>query len=249
MKYVAMHEFGHQLGFDDNYQPSCAGVTIMAQYSPYNPPDFSWIDYCGFNFYYDPTCEAGGGEDYWSHCTPLVLSFDAGKLHLSEPKVAFDIGATGVLPACAWLQRAVDGFLALDRDGDGVISSGKELFGNSTPLSNGIAGTRAWNGFSALAFFDRIENGGNGNGIIDRDDDVYVRLRVWFDWNRDGVSQPGELISLAALGVHYIQFNGLAIDRLDHNGNRFWFGTTFAFRNGGVTRDGSVTDVILRVIW
>jgi hypothetical protein len=76
----------------------------------------------------------------------------------------------------AWTDTAYDNaFLALDRDGDGVIDTGKELFGNATdqPASDDP------NGFLALAVFDKKENGGNENGIIDPGDAVFSRQLLW----------------------------------------------------------------------
>jgi hypothetical protein len=242
---TALHEFGHQQGFVDRY--NCYGFTVMGSIGPNSPNDFTTDDYCGFNYYYDPTCEAGGGADYYNHCTPLVLSFGRGLPDFSAPEVLFDIGGTGDLPVCSWLQRPTDGFLVLDRNGDGLINDGRELFGNATPYSATTEGPPTWNGFQALAFFDRTGNGGNGNGVIDPADSVFSRLRVWFDRNRDGVSQRDELVPLSALGVEYIQLSATALNRFDTNGNLLWFRSSFVFKNRGVSRESDIVYVILKV--
>lgn len=240
---LALHELGHQLGFADVY--GCNWGTVMGQgmNAPYWFTDY---DYCGMNTYYDPFCEAGGGVDYDNHCTPLVLSF-RGLPRLSAPEVPFDIAATGDYPLCGWLDRPVDGLLVLDRDGDGLINNGKELFGNSTPFASGTDGPRSWSGFNALEFFDRAVNGGNGNRVIDSGDSVFGSLRVWFDRNRDGISQAAELITLQRLGIEHLRLDGQSMNRVDRHGNVLWFGTTFEYRVGGTTATGRIVDVIFKV--
>lgn len=243
-KIFALHEFGHQQGFEDLNDTGCNGQTVM---SHYQPVDFTMLDWCSFNTYYDPLCEAGGGADEQNHCTPLVLTFTKSFPRLSGADVPFDIAANGAYPKCAWTRRDVDAFLVLDRDGDGMITDGRELFGNTTPMSASPDGPKAWNGFTALGFFDKHENGGNGNGLIDAGDAVFTSLRLWFDSDRDGVSSPEELVSLQTAGVSSIGLRGLAIGQVDGHGNVLWFGSTFSYIRGGHREHGTVVDFILSV--
>jgi len=87
--------------------------------------------------------------------------------------------------------------LVLDRNGNGTIDNGRELFGDSTIKSNGQT---AIDGFDALADLD-----GNHDGIVNSNDAQFSNLRLWRDLNQDGISQTGELFTLASqniVGIH-----------------------------------------------
>lgn len=103
----------------------------------------------------------------------------------AEDGVEFDISGTGHPIRMAWTGRSSgNAFLALDRNHNGKIDNGKELFGNYTeqpPCSDG--GRSCLNGYRALAEFDKPENGGNGDGIIDERDVVFPHLLLWIDEN------------------------------------------------------------------
>ena len=99
----------------------------------------------------------------------------------------------------------------LDRDNDGKITSGQELFGDQTTLSNG---DKAASGFEALAEFDD-----NKDGKIDAKDIVYAKLRLWQDANGDGVSQADELKLLADAGVMAINLNSSVVNPANVMGN------------------------------
>src|SRR5713101_1445932 len=113
-------------------------------------------------------------------CSPIILDLSGDGFSLTDTAhgVLFDISGTGKPIQIAWIAPGADNaFLALDRDGDGIIKDGTELFGNFTPQPQ----SPHPNGFLALAVYDQPANGGNGDGIIDSRDAVFTSLRLWID--------------------------------------------------------------------
>ena len=107
---------------------------------------------------------------------PLVINFDGQGAALSQTRFEFDLDSDGTAEQIASL-RPGSGYLALDRNGDGSINNGSELFGPSSGR-----------GFAELAVYDD-----DGNNFIDEGDSIYQQLRIWMT-NEDGSTQ------LAALG-------------------------------------------------
>jgi hypothetical protein len=134
----------------------------------------------------------------------------------------------------------------LDRDGNGLINSGRELFGNHTdqpPLQTG----ESYNGFRALAVFDSRANGGNANGRIDGGDAVFDRLRLWRNTNHNGISERDELQPLRSSGILAIGLDYHEARRTDQYGNKFrYLARVFV----APRTDGPIWawDVILKVI-
>jgi hypothetical protein len=178
----------------------------------------AWCD-CGGR---PANCQEEGNLDFFCSklCTPIVLDpFNEG-FHLTsvDNGVKFRVLPGGSLHQMSWTDASWrNGWLALDRNGNGTIDDFTEMFGNITtqPASPHP------NGFLALAVFDNPDNGGNGNGFIDPGDSVYSRLRVWIDANHNGISEPSELYTLQELGIFKLGLAYKWSSFTDQYGNQF----------------------------
>ena len=174
---------------------------------------------------------------------PLILDLDSDGIETlginPAAPILFDMDGDGTKTATGWI-KADDGIVVLDRNGNGLIDSGRELFGDSTVLTRGPrAGQTAANGYEALADLDI-----NGDGAINSLDAAYSSLRIWQDINQDGISQANELRKLSDVGIASISVAGQAsnVNLVDSSGqatgNTQPFSGSFTRTNGSTGASG-----------
>jgi hypothetical protein len=134
---------------------------------------------------------------------PLVLDLDGDNLELTAASgnILFDHNADTIKTGTGWV-KPDDGFLVRDVNQNGVIDTGRELFGVDTLKKNGALASQ---GFDALADLDS-----NQDLQITAADADFNGLMAWQDENQDGISQSGELKTLTQLGITRIGLNGSA---------------------------------------
>jgi len=207
--------------------------------------------------------EGGGSDPYcdaycWTTCIgsycpsgnpwcPILIDLENDGIHLTgtDDPVWFDIDGDGDGDLISWTDRS-EGILALDRNGNGTIDDGGELFGNATRLANG---DRAANGYEALAELDSWVMGGNGDGAIDSADAAFSSLWMWTDLNHDGISQPDELQTLPEAGIVRMDVDYKLSRRTDRYGNEFRYrGRAWKQGRNGVVHPVLTWDVFFVVV-
>ena len=146
---------------------------------------------------------------------PLVFDLDKDGLETTgisaTNPIYFDHDDDGIKTASGWV-KSDDAFLVLDKNANGLIDSGRELFGDATLKSNGRLAT---DGFDALQDLDS-----NGDGKINSSDSQFANLRLWRDLNQDGISQSNELFTLSSQNIAAINVASTDHSQILSNGNQ-----------------------------
>ena len=145
--------------------------------------------------------------------SPLVVDLNGdGQIETigADSGIYFDFDNNQKIENSGWIGRN-DAFLVRDLNGNGQIDNGSELFGNHTVLQNGKT---AVNGFEALKDLDS-----NGNGRFDAGDEAWNEVKVWRDFNTNGVVDAGEMQTLEQAGIESINFEYEYQKEQGENGN------------------------------
>ena len=153
---------------------------------------------------------------------PIVFDFDGdgeGLVSLASSTVRFDMDGDGAAERTGWIEEG-DAFLALDRNSDGEISDIAEI-----SFAGDLEGAKT--DLEGLAAFDS-----NSDGILSALDDRFAEFKLWFDSNSNGVSDAGEIKSLAEAGVTSINLKSTAPDDRDDGGNVIYGITSYTLASG-----------------
>lgn len=176
--------------------------------------------------YDEESCVCLGGMSM----SPIVIDVDASGFSLTDAAggVVFDMLKDGVPLGLAWTTAgSTNSLLVLDRNANGTIDNGEELFGDITPQP----ASSVPNGFLALAEYDKPANGGNGNRKLDSQDAIFSQLRLWRDTNHNGISESSELLPLSGL-IRAIDLDYKESRRTDQHGNQFRYRAKVYDANG-----------------
>ena len=193
---------------------------------------------------YDPVLDCYNRDGVWrdTWCdlkpsSPIIVDSQRNGYALTsvDNGVHFDLDADGIPELVSWTERdSDDEFLAMDRNGNGRIDDGSELFGDHTPAyPSGPLVTTA-NGFEALKFLQSPAYGmSRGDiGVIDAGDVPFSRLLLWRDANHNGISEPDELRPASGAGVIGIATEYKEKKRRDRYGNEFRQRGTIIWQDG-----------------
>jgi len=193
---------------------------FSGDYCQLDPPSSS----CQLTF---TICYDGYWSSEWCDCvyysSPILVDISGNGFALTNAVdgVSFNLNNVGGSEKIAWTRaESDDAWLAPDRNGNGIIDNGTELFGDVTPQPEIAAGEKK-NGFRALAVYDQLAQSGNGDGVIDSHGAVFASLRLWQDSNHNGISEAGELHTLPSLNLASIEVECKISKKTDEFGNEF----------------------------
>ncbi len=163
---------------------------------------------------------------------PIIIDLNKNKITSTKLNntTYFDHDNNNFKEASSWIDKG-DAFLALDKNNNGLIDNGNELFGNHT-ISNTrfkYTNNKATNGFEALKAYDL-----NGDNVIDSKDEIYDKLVLWKDSNQNAITDKGELIKLKDSGIVSIDLN-YKNTNTDEKGNTIKQSSTVTFEDGSTT--------------
>jgi Ca2+-binding RTX toxin-like protein len=242
---------GQSTNFGGSYADNAFGISVLQvdwvskRFRDLTTP---WDVSASFATMFGYYSKALTGVSHWKGIDPLVVDVDGDGIDLTgqssiSPK--FDLDRDGFAERTGWVTGG-DGFLALDRNGNGVIDDVSELFGG--PKAGG--GTDL-NGDGVVSYDETVETGfqalaaldGNGDGVVDSADAGFADLRVWIDANEDAITDAGELKTLAELGIESISLASEAATT-DIAGNSVT-ATSTVHRSDGTTT--TIADVTLKI--
>lgn len=174
--------------------------------------------------------------------SPIIIDMNGDGVNATKlaagihKAIYFDLDGNGFAEKTAWVD-AYDALLVLDKNGNGKIDNGTELFGNHSLDAEGKKSFA--DGYAALAAYDE-----NQDGKIDAQDTVYAQLQIWRDMNQDGISETDELMSLAEAGIISIDLNAQILNERDAQGNLISHRGTVNFADG---REAIAEDIWFQV--
>ncbi len=161
-------------------------------------------DECNYECYWDEDCICDYCDGYWCQpIDPVLVDLSGHGFDMTDAAngVTFDFFGHGTPRRLSWTATGSDdAWLVLDRNRNGNIDNGKEMFSNMSPQPQPRAGSSRI-GFLALAEYDKAAHGGNGDGVIDKNDEIFPYLRLWQDANHNGTSESSESHRSRSLGL------------------------------------------------
>jgi hypothetical protein len=220
---------------------TCGGLATWNSASGCLPGFVRQDNICTRSFAFQQTCDPAVDPYDESQCecvplnqSPIIIDVLGDGFALTNPANGVDFNFSGQRSQRTSWTRATsdDAFLTLDRNGNGTVDYGGELFGNYTPQSLAGPGIIK-NGFNALQTYDKEPNGGNNDGLLDSNDSVFSSLRLWQDTNHNGSSEPSELHTLTDLGLTSLDLKYKESKHTDQYGNQFRYRAKVTDIHGG----------------